>query len=149
MLTVPNAIMGGAVLDSCASHTNAYNLAQAYGNLLPGASSNGNAADIKAEAANNVVLNSIGAYCRANGIGVMPEADRTDTSTASGSGVDGIFANWANATGIAVLSIVAIEDVQEVGTNPNLGVNEIRPQPRPDLRNSHRDHMARPDHTQA
>ena len=81
----------------------------------------GNAAETWDEATHNQqLLSNIAAYCRANGIGIMVEADLTDTSNAYGPGTDALVENWGNAAAHAGLPIVSIEDVQEVGSNPNL-----------------------------
>ena len=148
MAAAPGVNMGGGNPATSASQTNANALAQCYTNLLSGAAEfasysgehqvlvlqsgdiqqasytqtgNGNAAETWDEATHNQqLLSNIAAYCRANGIGILVEADLTDTSSAYGPGTNAIVENWANAAAHAGLPIIGIEDVQEVGSNPTL-----------------------------
>ena len=141
-IAIPPLMLSGGGYGNPAGSTNPGELEVAYENLLSGATDILSGTDTKtlilaaggiaqastleigsgetgAEVANNAqVLAQIAAFCAANGIGVEVDAVLTNGAT-YGTGPSAINAYvdmWAKVAANAGLPIVAVQDVQEIGT---------------------------------
>jgi hypothetical protein len=142
MSTSPTLIVGSGAVGSGSGSNGADDpneLAQLYQNLLSGAANIevtaagrtlvmtsgaiGLAGAIQAAAkvetsqevaADLAMLGSIAAYCTANNIGIIVDANLTNAAKA-GDGTNALVNQWATAAAAANLPIVGVEDVQEIG----------------------------------
>jgi hypothetical protein len=137
----PGLILSGGATSDANSEDDPNALAQIYQNLLSGAAdivsglndkmlvvSAGaielaGAVQVQAhsetpqEVANNLaILGSIAAFCDANGIKVLVDADLTYAAT-YGDGSNALVDQWATAAAAVGLPITAVEDVQEIGSS--------------------------------
>jgi hypothetical protein len=88
-----------------------------------------------AQVQNNAnILADIGAFCIAHNVGIQVDAVLTPPAASmfytgnSATPVNAYVHAWVTAAAVAALPIVAIEDIQEVGTELHFGHNGVTPQ---------------------